>query len=135
LASIWQERATDKEKHGTTIVLTAIRPQARDVLRSRDVWAAIEQNEDTASEEEKQAIEPPRFHIGRVDSSGKLLRRTGDKHSSLPWRKSDGSEKAFEKLVNLSSEVTVRDEMIEAMCRLLDAARYDIDEYRKWVKT
>jgi hypothetical protein len=35
----------------------------------------------------------------------------------------------------LSSEATVRDEMIEAMCGLLEAARYDIDEYRKWVKT
>ncbi len=53
-----------------------------------------------ASEEEKQAIEPPRFHIGQVDSSGNLLRRTGDRYSSLPWRKSDGPDKAFEKLVN-----------------------------------
>ena len=69
--SIWLERATDKDKHGTTIVLTAIRPQARNSLRSRDIWAAIEQNEDVASEEEKQAIEPPRFHIGRVRQLGK----------------------------------------------------------------
>jgi hypothetical protein len=33
----------------------------------------------------------------------------------------------------LSTEQTIRDEMIEAMCRLLEAARYDVDEYRKWV--
>ena len=33
----------------------------------------------------------------------------------------------------LSSEKTVRDEMIEAMCSLLQAARYDTDEYRRWV--
>jgi hypothetical protein len=97
--SIWREKATDKERHGTTVVLTSIRPQARDTLRSRDIWAAIEANEDTASEEEKQAIEPPRFHIGRVDSTGKLLRRTDDRHSSLPWLKSDKPDKAFEKLV------------------------------------
>lgn len=97
--NIWRERATDKDKHGTTIVLTHIRPQARDTLRSRDVWAAIEQNEKTASDDEKQAIEPPRFHVGRVDSTGQLLKPTGEKYKSLPWRKSDGPDKAFEKLV------------------------------------
>jgi hypothetical protein len=35
----------------------------------------------------------------------------------------------------LSSQKIVMDEMIEAMCGLLEAARYDIDEYRKWVVT
>jgi hypothetical protein len=33
----------------------------------------------------------------------------------------------------LASVQSVRDEMIEAMCSLLEAARYDVDEYRKWV--
>ena len=97
--TIWREKATDKDSHGTTIVLTAIRPQARDTLRSRDIWSAIEQNERTAADEEKQAIEPPRYHIGRVDSSGKLLTRSGEKYSSVPWRKSDRSDEAFRKLV------------------------------------
>ena len=35
--SIWREKATDLASHGTTIVLTSIRPQAQDTLRSRDV--------------------------------------------------------------------------------------------------
>ncbi len=35
----------------------------------------------------------------------------------------------------LSSASDVRDEMVEAMCVLLDAARYDADEYRQWAKT
>lgn len=33
----------------------------------------------------------------------------------------------------LSSQTAIRDEMIDAMCRLLDSARYDITAYRKWV--
>jgi histidine kinase/DNA gyrase B/HSP90-like ATPase len=98
--SIWRERATDKNSHGTMIVLTSIRPQARDTLRSRDIWSAIEQNEETAPGEERQAIEPPPFHVGRVDSSGELLKRTGSKFSSLPWEKGDKPDQAFKKLVN-----------------------------------
>ncbi len=34
----------------------------------------------------------------------------------------------------LSSQTIVRDEMIDAMCRLLEAARYDVNEYLVWVK-
>jgi hypothetical protein len=98
--TIWRERAADKERHGTTVVLTSIRPQARDTLRSREIWAAIEHNEDTAAEEDKQAIEPPRFHIGRVDSTGRLLKKTGDIYSAVPWDKSDKPERAFQKLVD-----------------------------------
>jgi hypothetical protein len=98
--SIWRERATDKDRHGTTIALTRIRPQARDTLRSRDIWDAIERNEETADEDEKQALEPPRFHIGRVDSTGRLLKKTGKSYSDLPWIKADKPDEAFEKLVN-----------------------------------
>jgi Histidine kinase-, DNA gyrase B-, and HSP90-like ATPase len=97
---IWRERATDKTNHGTTVVLTQIRPQARDTLRSRDVWSAIEQNEKTALGEEKQAIEPPLFHVGRVDSSGALLKQTKGQYSSLPWQKGEKPEEAFKKLVD-----------------------------------
>ncbi len=97
--NIWREKAADVETHGTTIVLTGIRPQARDRLRSRDVWAAIEQNESAPDDEERQAIEPPKFHIGRVDSSGALLKRTGDQLASIPWDKGDKPAEAFRKLV------------------------------------
>ncbi|WP_407177482.1 ATP-binding protein [Bradyrhizobium sp. STM 3562] len=98
--TIWREKATDRDKHGTTIVLNSIRPQARDTLRSRDIWDAIEHNEETTTGEERQAIEPPQFHVGRVDKSGKSFRPIGDKYSSLPWDKSDRPEAAFQKLVD-----------------------------------
>ena len=97
---IWREKATDKASHGTTIVLTSIRPQARDTLRSRDIWSAIEQNEATPAQDERQLIEPPRYHIGRVDSSGELLKSTAGKLSSLPWSENDSPDKAFTKLVS-----------------------------------
>jgi Histidine kinase-, DNA gyrase B-, and HSP90-like ATPase len=98
--TIWRERATDKDRHGTTIALTKIRPQARDTLRSRDIWGAIERNEETADEDEKEAIDPPRFHVGRVDSTGRLLKKTGKSYSNLPWSKADKPDEAFKKLVN-----------------------------------
>lgn len=97
--NIWREKASDHSSHGTTIVLTSIRPQARDTLRSREIWAIIEQNEALATEEERQAITPPKFHIGRVDGDGQLLKKTSGKFSSLPWENSDSPNEAFKKLV------------------------------------
>ena len=97
--NIWREKASDTDSHGTTIVLTSIRLQARDTLRSREIWNAIEQNEGQSDTEEKQAIEPPQFHIGRVDPSGELLQKTAGKIWALPWEKGDPPTDAFSKLV------------------------------------
>lgn len=97
--NIWREKAADTHSHGTTVVLTSIRPQARDTLRSREIWNVIEQNELQSESEEKQAIEPPRFHVGRVDASGDLMRKTGGKIAALPWEKGDPPDEAFSKLV------------------------------------
>jgi hypothetical protein len=98
--NIWREKAADVDMHGTTIVLTSIRPQACDTLRSRDIWDLIERNELSVDPEERQEIEPPRFHIGRVDSSGSLLKKTGNSFASIPWKKGDEPSKAFRKLVD-----------------------------------
>lgn len=97
--NIWREKAVDKESHGTTIVLTSIRPQARDTLRSREIWSIIEQNEAQPESEERQDIEPPKFHIGRVDSSGELLKKSAGQFWALPWEKGDAPEEAFRRLV------------------------------------
>lgn len=98
--NIWREKAADTETHGTTIVLTSIRPQARDTLRSREIWNAIEHNESQSEDEERQVLQPPRFHIGRVDPTGETLKTTMDgKTSNLPWSKGDPPEAAFKKLV------------------------------------
>src|SRR5581483_2775889 len=99
--NIWREKAADANTQGTTIILTSIRPQARDTLRSREIWSAIEQSENAAAAgEERQSIEPPPFHIGRVDPrSGELLKKTAGKYDSLPWEKADAPNIAFGKLV------------------------------------
>lgn len=98
--NIWREKAADTEAHGTTIVLTSIRPQARDTLRSREIWNAIEHNESQLEGEERQVIQPPRFHIGRLDHTGAALKATTDgKTSDLPWEKGDAPAVAFKKLV------------------------------------
>lgn len=97
--NIWREKAADVGMHGTTIVLTRIRPQARDTLRSRDIWDLIERNEQSTDPEERQEIDPPRFHIGRVDSSGTFIKKDGDSLASIPWEKGDEPAKAFRKLV------------------------------------
>ncbi|WGT63044.1 ATP-binding protein [Variovorax paradoxus] len=96
--NIWREKAADTEIHGTTIILTSIRPQARDTLRSRDIWSAIDQNESQSDAEEQSIIDPPRFHIGRVDESGDLLKETAGELSALPWKKGDPPDEAFAKL-------------------------------------
>ncbi len=97
--NIWREKAKDISAHGTTIILTDIRPQARDTLRSNEIWSVIEQNEQVGLEDEKQTIEPPKFHIGRVDKTGKILKKTKGFLSNLPWDSEDKPDKAFKKLV------------------------------------
>lgn len=97
--NIWREKAADPAAHGTSIVLTHIRAQARDTLRSREIWSAIEHNEEVGDEEERQAIDPPEFHIGRVDRSGELFKEHDGKLSALPWDKGDEPADAFAKLV------------------------------------
>jgi hypothetical protein len=98
--NIWRERATDTESQGTTIVLTAIRTQARDTLRSRDIWATIEQAESEFETENVNTIEPPKFHIGKIwNKDDQMLEKIGSDYSSLPWNRNDPPDKAFEKLV------------------------------------
>jgi len=97
--NIWREKAVDTDSHGTTIILTNIRPQARDTLRDSEKWGAIDHIETLNSGEERQSIEPPRFHIGRVDKTGDHLKVTNNKTASLPWDENDSPEDAFKKLV------------------------------------
>lgn len=98
--NLWREPASDSEAHGTTIVLTNIRPQAKDTLRSREIWEALRQQADTTAPGEKRSLEPPRFHIGATDESGDVLIRTGADNSSLPWNSEDEPARAFKKLVD-----------------------------------
>lgn len=97
--NIWREKAGDKDSQGTTIVLTNIKPQARDTLMSKDIWLGLEEADTDAVSDEPRLIEPPKFHIGRVDASGQNMKKTNGVFSNIPWQASDQPEKAFDKLV------------------------------------
>ena len=100
LVTIWREPATDVDSHGTTIILTDIRPQTRDTLQSRDLWEAIDADGAPAPAEAR-GLRPPDFHIGRVrQDDADILQGDADAHDSLPWSRVDRPEVAFEKLVN-----------------------------------
>ncbi len=99
VVNIWREKATDVGAHGTSIVLTKIRPQAKDTLKSREIWSIVERNEELSDPDEKQSIEPPRYHIGQVTAHAEILRKQGEEFASVPWKSTDGPEEAFEKLV------------------------------------
>jgi len=119
--NIWREKAKDKDAHGTTIILTNIRPQARDTLRSKEIWELIEQNEKTAgTEEERQTIEPPKFHIGRVDASGKILKKYNNAVSNVPWNENDSPEESFQKLVQCVWDETTQSNPNPQLVKIFD---------------
>ena len=99
LVTIWREPAADAASHGTTIILTDIRPQTRDTLQSRDLWEAIDADRSLGPAEARD-LRPPDFNIGRVspDDAG-VLKGEADTHNSLPWARDDRPEIAFERLV------------------------------------
>lgn len=94
---VWRQKADDAETHGTSIILTSMRPQTRETLRSQDIWEAVANSEaDTG-----RKLQPPRYHIGALKSGSETLlqRVEGDATSSLPWQRSDSRTEAFENLV------------------------------------
>lgn len=93
--NVWREPAQDLEAQGTTIILNKIRPHAQNLLRSKELWAAVAEFQPT-SEEEIPMINPPKYHVGRVDESGELLAE----ESKIPWLSEDSPEDAFRKLVD-----------------------------------
>lgn len=98
--NVWREAASDPESHGTSIILTDIRPQTQDTLRSLDLWAAIDSDQSLAPEEARD-IRPPTFHIGRTrrDDPDALAGENGS-FESVPWSHGDEPAAAFQKLVN-----------------------------------
>lgn len=97
--AIWREPAIDLDAHGTTIHLSAIRPQARDVLQSRELWNAILRSRSDAGDQ-GPALDPPRFHVGCIDKDGLLGEFRQKLERSLPWHEEDSPEQAFSAMVD-----------------------------------
>ena len=102
--NIWREPAADVDSHGTSIVLDNIRPQTRRTLQSDSIWAAVEAAEARPDDDELEAPDPPRFHIGRVvggtDGADQLRSVRGEALDSVPWSRGDTPEEAFSALVD-----------------------------------
>jgi hypothetical protein len=97
---VWRESTGEREAQGTTIVLTAIRPQTRDSLRSESVWSAIDNPIDEESAA-KSASVIPLYNIGRFAHGTEELVDDGKrKVRNLPWEDSDGPDIAFHKMVD-----------------------------------
>lgn len=93
--TIWSEPAEDVGAHGTTIILNDLKPQARDTLRSKDIWTTY--RESSSEEDGLGVILPPRYHIGHVDpDTGEQITDT----AALPWGPEDKPDEKFKKLVD-----------------------------------
>jgi anti-anti-sigma regulatory factor len=92
--SVLAEDSPDLEQHGTTIILTAIRPAVRQKLQSQEIWSAIDENEPDDGSGLMDIVVPPEFNIGRLDDEGRLVERP-----KLPWLNTDAPAVKFEKLL------------------------------------
>lgn len=108
LVSIWRVPAEDIEAHGTTIVLTELRPHAIKTLQSHTHWQRVAAGEG----------KPPTFHVGRVEG-GRYISGAED-YDALPWRAEDKPDAAFEKLVTAvwaqMESGSVRNPSLEHLC-------------------
>jgi hypothetical protein len=93
--SVLAEETTDVDVHGTTIILTGIRPAIREKLQSQEIWSAIDENSMDDGSGLIDVMLPPQFNIGRFDEAGSLV-----EPPKLPWDHSDSPEAKFQKLVD-----------------------------------
>ncbi|MFF0654992.1 ATP-binding protein [Micromonospora tulbaghiae] len=121
---VWREPASEATTHGTTIVLTAIRPQTRDTLRSQQLWSAIDNPISDGNGRAKSRSVVPAYHIGRLDNTDLHV---GDEKviRNLPWDAGDTPEISFQKMVDSvwsagRSRTSVKlDDMFDAYLRMV----------------
>jgi hypothetical protein len=94
--NIWREAADDRLSHGTTIVLTDIRPQSRETLQSSDYWQRV----DAPDGADTGTSQTPLFHIGRLAPDSQEDLRGDTTYTSLPWNVGTPPDEAFIALVN-----------------------------------
>ncbi|WP_405144065.1 ATP-binding protein [Sphaerisporangium sp. NBC_01403] len=94
---VWREPVPDTEKQGTSIVLTAIRPQTRETLRSIQKWSSVFASEDEIT----KRMKPPRYHVGIVDEARpNYLKDLGrGEYTELPWKLGDEGPSAMREVV------------------------------------
>jgi hypothetical protein len=103
---IVRERAVDPAAHGTDIILDAIKPAARDTLRSADKWRALDEL-DRAREAgpvdgaAAAKLEPPAYHAGWLGAAAQDANDVPKfaRSPHLPWQPEDKPSERMAKLV------------------------------------
>ena len=95
---IWSEKTADKKGHGTTITLTALLPRVVHILQSRDVWAALAEEEGAKGAGKRR---PPLWHIGEIDPDNPESLK---QKPSYPWHDPSDEVERFQCLIDHVSE-------------------------------
>lgn len=111
---LWREPAEDRESQGTTITLTSVRPQTRDVLRSVEIWQKVA----AADSGDGRPVDPPMFHVGLLDEEEDRLKMT----AKLPWESAESDTDAF-------TELAVAPRRADAVRRSTPSYEEIFDEY------
>ncbi len=113
-ARIWAEKTPDRSGHGTAIHLTNLLPRVVHILQSRDVWAAIREEQEAGGRVTRL---PPLYHIGQVDPDNPETLYQGP---SLPWSKRVGERERFAHLVRAVADAWVRGNLYARLEHALD---------------
>lgn len=111
-----REPAKSAEEHGTTVTLFDIRPATRDLLRRREMWESLLEEEGAPGEsyDHRERRPAPRVHAGYSD----LDKNVFLVEPALPWTPDDKPQERFRKFYQ--SVVQAGKEMTK---------NPDIDEY------
>lgn len=93
--------AKDPATHGTEVLLFDLQPAAKDMLRSKEVWDRVGGPQDESSQYHEQTIQPPTYHLGRVDPKSDNIVLDS---AQLPWKTEDAPDARFHKLVAAVAE-------------------------------
>ena len=88
---------TEREAHGTSVVLYQLREEVRRSLQSAKIWDAAFVGTGNGASVRK----PPTFHLGHTDSENPV-------RPELPWDDADSPEQKFERFFEASGNASIR---------------------------
>lgn len=105
--------AEDTDSHGTEIILKEVRPRARNILRSFDVWQRQSAVDDSPEDEREDQEPPPPWHSGYIAADAEEG-ASFNVPPNLPWQPDDDPLARFQALfqaVSDQTEITERPEL------------------------
>jgi hypothetical protein len=105
---ITREDSSDLEAHGTDIILDAIKPRVRDLLRSADRWRALDEKKLAEASGDLEAaanirVDEPRYHVGwmaEISESSKERPAVLSRDPVLPWDATVPAEARMSRLID-----------------------------------